>query len=118
MTSRARHASAATEDAIYVMGGIEQDEDGKLKAIETIEGYNPSTDSWSVVGKYEFPRKQSSLVAQNAMLIEVGGTRHEGLVEPTMDMYAIRDGRVKRGEFLLPESSRFNPGPSKEAHSA
>ena len=109
VTSRARHASAATEDAIYVMGGIEQDEDGKLKAIETIEGYNPSTDSWSVVGKYEFPRKQSSLVAQNAMLIEVGGTRHEGLVEPTMDMYAIRDGRVEHtGEhFRLTSDLQF-----------
>lgn len=110
VVARARHASAATKDTIYVIGGMHLSEDGKLRSVEAIEGYNPETDSWCVFGKVPFPRKQASVVALGAMLMEVGGTRYDNLVEGIMDMYTLSEGTVEHtGEhFRLPSDLQFS----------
>ena len=105
---RARHASAVWNGCLYVMGGINLVVNTQLRAVESIERYNPTTDTWTEIGQSPLPRKQSHLQAFNNTLVEVGGTKG-GVAEDTLECYICSDaGVLYSGEqFKLPDCIQF-----------
>ena len=73
LRGRAYHSSAVLDERLYVVGGLRY-EMNKMLHIETIECYNPKTNTWTAAGRTMFPRKQSRLVLYNATIVEVSFT--------------------------------------------
>ncbi len=108
-TPRARHASVAWQGKVFTFGGIHLMDDGHLVAVESIECYDTSTDSWSEVGTCPMPRKQSQAVRHKNTVVEIGGTQSGAKVK-TMESYLCDDrGVTYSGEqFVLPELVQFS----------
>ncbi|CAL1544804.1 unnamed protein product [Lymnaea stagnalis] len=104
---RARHAAAIIEDKMYVLGGVRYE--GKMLSVETIECYNPVSNTWTAAGRTTFPRKESCVVPYNNTIVELGGLKGEEAIDNALDSYHIKeDGIRPSGEqFMLPENIRF-----------
>ena len=100
---RAYHSSAELGERLYVVGGVRY-ELNKMLNIETIECYNPGTNSWTAAGRTMFPRKQSRLVLYNSTIVEVGGKQAGDARVDTMTSYHVVEDMIKpTGEqFVLP----------------
>lgn len=107
---RARHASGAVDDRLFVLGGVTYDTTYSVIGLDTIECYDSVLKTWSVVGKCSFPRKQSQVVPYSNTLVEVGGLQGEAKVN-TMDKYVLDENGTdvsSAGEqFILPEAIQF-----------
>ena len=57
-TARRSHAACALNGKIFVVGGL----DASKAQVNTVECYNPQTDSWSVVASTEIPLRLHSQV--------------------------------------------------------
>ena len=58
-SERCAHAACVMQGKIYIVGGV----DAKNEFIKTIECYNPSLDSWSIVGQTHLNLKHHAVVA-------------------------------------------------------
>lgn len=109
LKARARHASGALGDLIYVFGGVTYGTTYSVIDCELIECYDPTTQTWTNVGQSVFPRTQSQVVTFNNMLVEVGGLQGEAKVN-TMDnfMCSGKGKEIRSAEqFILPEPIQF-----------
>ena len=72
--NEARHNAfgAAMNGKIYVAGGL-QKKDGNLRALNTCEVYDPSTDEWQLIPNLNVPRHSANMVCFNGVLFVVGG---------------------------------------------
>ena len=108
LTPRARHASAALGDRLYVVGGVSLVGNRHVVAVESIEAYDWLTNQWTVAGQSPFPRKQSLLVPYNDRLVEIGGTQCGARVK-TMESYHCNSTTITHtGEqFVLPDCVQY-----------
>jgi hypothetical protein len=69
--ARSTHAAATAGGMIYVLGG----EDGGSTAVEfdSVERYDPSRDSWTMVAPMTLPRAQAVAGVINGIIFAVGG---------------------------------------------
>lgn len=103
---RARHASEALDEKLYVMGGATMNSE---LAMDTIECYDPLVKQWTEVGLAMFPRKHSSISCFANMVVEVGGLQG-GIKVNTMDSYLCSDNGLhleSQEQFVLPEPIQF-----------
>ena len=77
--NEARHDAfgAAMNGKIYVAGGLQKN-DGNLRALNTCEVYNPSTDEWQVIPSLTVPRHSASMVCFMGALYVIGGMKDSG----------------------------------------
>lgn len=106
---RARHASGALGDLLYVFGGVTYGTTYSVIDCELIECYDPSTKMWTHVGQSVFPRKQSQVVTFSNMLVEVGGLQGEAKVNTMDNFQCIGNGKDIRSaeQYILPESIQY-----------
>ncbi|GFO40755.1 kelch-like protein 21 [Plakobranchus ocellatus] len=104
---RARHAAAVLEEKMYVFGGVRYER--KLLRVETIECYNPVTNTWTAAARTMFPRQESCVVPFNNSIVEVGGLQGEEAVVKTMDSYHIVGDTIKPSgeQIVLPEPIQY-----------
>ncbi|XP_071181603.1 kelch-like protein 21 isoform X1 [Mytilus galloprovincialis] len=107
---RARHASGALGELIYVFGGVTYGTTYSVIDSELIECYDPTTQSWTHVGQSVFPRKQSQVVTFSNMLVEVGGLQGEAKVNTMDNFMCIGSGKDIRSaeQFILPEAIQYS----------
>ncbi|XP_021363093.1 kelch-like protein 21 [Mizuhopecten yessoensis] len=111
---RARHASETLDDRLYVFGGVTYGAFNSQIDLDHIECYDSILNTWSVVGRSTFPRKQSQVVLFGDMLVEVGGLQgggqEGGAKVDTMDSYKCSENGELRSpgeQFILPEPIQF-----------
>ncbi|GFR75522.1 kelch-like protein 21 [Elysia marginata] len=104
---RARHSAAVLEEKMYIFGGVRYER--KLLRVETIECYNPATNTWTAAGRTMFPRQESCVVPFNNSIVEVGGLQGEEAVVKTMDSYHIIGDTIRPSgeQIVLPEPIQF-----------
>lgn len=106
---RARHASEALDDRLYVFGGVTYDAFNSQVDLDHIECYDSIRKTWTLVGRSTFPRNQSQVVMFADMLVEVGGLQG-GVKVDTMDSYKCSENGDLRSpgeQFILPEPIQF-----------
>lgn len=114
---RARHASAAWNSKLYVIGGIRNTNaplsavEAHARSIETIEclDLSATNPTWCHVGSPPCPRIHSHVIPFNTVLVEIGGTQC-GAVVQTMESYHCTDKDVKYSgeQYVLPEPIEFS----------
>ncbi len=106
---RARHASVTWNDCLYVLGGINLVVNTQIRIVESIERYDPATNTWTEVGRSPVPRKQSHVQAFNNTLVEIGGTKGDGVAEDTLESYICDDAVISYSgeQFKLPDCIQF-----------
>lgn len=104
---RAKHAAAILKDKMYVLGGVRYE--GKMLTVETIECYNPVSNTWSAAGRTMFPRKGSCVVPYNETIVEVGGLKGEDAADKVLDSYHIVEDTIRPSgeQFVLPENIQY-----------
>ncbi|KAK0052073.1 kelch-like protein 21 [Biomphalaria pfeifferi] len=107
LKARARHSAAIIGKIMYILGGVRFE--GKMLNVETIECYNPKSNTWTAAGRTTSPRIESCVVPYNKTILEVGGLKGEDVVDKFLDIYCIVDDVIRpSGEQLtLPENIRF-----------
>jgi N-acetylneuraminic acid mutarotase len=105
---RARHASAAWNNKLYVLGGVDIVGEGRTVHVESIECYDMELDCWTVVGQSPMARKQSRVVPFNQTLVEIGGTQGGARLK-TMESYNCSEQSCTYSgeQFILPECIQF-----------
>ncbi len=85
-TTRSRSASAVNAGIIYVFGG----DDAAGTPLNTVEAYNPSTDSWSTLAPMPTPRRYAAAAAWGGTnkIYVLGGETAAGQIN-TVEVYDI-----------------------------
>lgn len=80
-TPRYDNCSAKLGDAIYIIGGVEYDDDGE-EISDVVEKYNPLSNSWDTdIKDLDKERCNATAVAFNGKIYVIGGRDDDGLVD-------------------------------------
>ena len=86
---------AAMNGKIYVAGGL-QKKDGNLRALNTCEVYDPSTDEWQLIPNLNVPRYSANMVCFNGVLYVIGGLSYKQSRELSVEMYDSKSNKWKK----------------------
>ena len=101
-TARRNHGVAALGGKIYVAGGLDGEPGGiNTSCSNTVEAFDPKTNSWAAVAPMSIGRNQFSLNAARGKLYAVGGVDPASNVLATVEAY---DPQQDRWEAVAPMS--------------
>ncbi|XP_070001446.1 kelch-like protein 26 [Penaeus vannamei] len=74
LTPRADHYCVTHSNCLFICGGWYEDEATNTRVlVDTIDCYDPSTDTWSVVSRVPTPRYHAGIVVISSKLYVIGG---------------------------------------------
>ncbi|KAK8737119.1 hypothetical protein OTU49_004805 [Cherax quadricarinatus] len=74
LTPRADHYCVTYDNCLYICGGWYEDDATNTRVlVDTIDCYNPNTDSWVVVSRVPTPRYHAGIVVMGSRLYVIGG---------------------------------------------
>ena len=104
-TPRYAVSTAVTNDKIYAIGGLTT-LNGELRALSTVEEYDPETDTWIAKANMPTPRGEVALAVVNDKIYAIGGTTVIGrkwATVSTVEIYHPATGK------WTPESRMSSP---------
>jgi len=107
-TARYAVSTAVANDKIYAIGGLTT-LNGELRALSTVEEYDPATDMWIAKANMPTPRGQVALAVVNEKIYAIGGGSIDGILSAvvcsTVEMYDTQtDTWTPRAEMPTPRT--------------
>uniref|UniRef100_A0A0P4WFA8 Kelch-like protein diablo n=1 Tax=Scylla olivacea TaxID=85551 RepID=A0A0P4WFA8_SCYOL len=97
LTPRADHACVTHAGRLYVCGGWYEEEAGNTRVLaDTVDCYDPRTDTWSVVTRVPTPRYHAGILVVGGRLYVVGGFHSDATFDRAtgvIECYDLETGR-------------------------
>lgn len=96
---RRRHAMAAVDESIYVLGGFDED-----SVLHSVEVWKPGNNQWKFHGNLANPVENMGYVAYGTCIYLFGGKNQEEVVTNTVQCFDTKTGQATILEQSLPAS--------------
>ncbi|KAL1132347.1 hypothetical protein AAG570_010303 [Ranatra chinensis] len=92
LTSRADHVMLALQNRLYVCGGWFEDENtGNRVLVDTIDCYEPGSDSWKTITRVPTPRYHAGIVSLRSKIYFIGGFHSDAMFDRATDVIECYD---------------------------
>ncbi|GLG93332.1 Kelch-like protein diablo [Gryllus bimaculatus] len=102
LTPRADHALLALGNKLYACGGwYETGETGNRILADTIDAYDPATDSWEVITHVPTPRYHAGIVGVGSCIYFIGGFHSDAMFDratAVIEYYDLDTGQWTTGD--------------------